>query len=103
MPRAQQPAAAPDWSGWENWADAKISAAVAAERKTIVKIVGKALGDFVGDAVERERALWQTQLRELRQECAKLSSTVDELYSLLSADRTKTVIVDLLARRIATN
>jgi hypothetical protein len=77
-----------DWSGWEAWVSRRVSAALAAERKTIIKIVASALAEFVGT----ERAKLRDEIHEQRIEQAKLSSALAELHTLLSSERAKTII-----------
>lgn len=95
-PPPMTPAAASQpehWSQWEDWLAARLATEREQVLEAIVAIVGDALGNAIGDAIEHERDLAQRNLRELRAETSKLSSTVDELYGLLAAERSK--IIDL--------
>lgn len=87
------PNSAADWSGWEAWLSARLEAEREAMLAAVVEIVGESLGNAISDAIGHERDQAQRNLRELRAETSKLSSTVDELYGLLAADRSK--IIDM--------
>jgi hypothetical protein len=92
----REAATAPDFSGWEVWVSARIADALVVERQqllaAVVEVMGDALGTLLGDSIERERARFDRELRELRVESAKLSSTLDELHRMLADDKRKTVI-----------
>ena len=92
-----------DWTAWETWLQTRLEAEREATLGAVVEIVAQALGDVVGDAIQQERDLAQRNLRELRAESAKLSSTVDELFRLLNAERGKVIDLPALPLRRVTN
>ena len=89
------------WSQWEDWLAARLATEREQVLEAIIAIVGQSLGDAIGDAIEHERDQTQRNLRELRAEYAKLGSTVDELFRLLAAERSKIIDMPMpLSRRV---
>jgi hypothetical protein len=62
------PEPAPDWSGWERWADAKIANAIIAEREIMLTIVGEALGELMNNLRDEFEKTLAEKLAALRAE-----------------------------------
>jgi hypothetical protein len=86
----------PDFEAW-------LQERLAAERQVMLRAIVRIVGRSLGESVAAERAAWEGKLRELRLECAKLSSTLDSLHDVISAERSKVLELPALPRRAGLN
>jgi hypothetical protein len=89
--RAERHRKKADWTQWERWADAKIAAAIAAERR----VVCATLGDEVRKAIVQIYDDIADEVKGLQREIVVLKSTLDrsfeELRSVAKTDNAKVI------------
>jgi hypothetical protein len=86
------------FAGWELWVSTRIADALAAERRELLRAIVKIVGETLAESLAAEREAWESKLRGLRLECAKLSATCDSLHDMIS-ERAKTLDLPALPRR----
>ncbi len=87
------------WQRWEDWLAARLATERATTLAAVTEIVGNALGETLGDVVERERARLDRELRQMRLETAKLDSVVAALNEVVASEKAKVLDLPQLPRR----
>ena len=95
--------AAPDWSGWETWVQARISAALAAEREAICEIMAEALAISERRTRKAVKHDLDKQMSELRAEVATARQSFEALRETIVAERARVLDLPALPSRTDVN
>jgi hypothetical protein len=82
----------PDWSAWNKWCDARIEAKLADERRFLLDVVGEALGQALAKERKSAKCELDDSIRSLKLELADALTVINELRSVVSAERSGTPI-----------
>jgi hypothetical protein len=93
--------ASTDDGGWAAYIDARIAAALAAEREFVVESVGMALGQALEETERTQSRALHAELGALKVEVAKLENLLEALRAATQSDRSK--IIDLPAMPLRRN
>jgi hypothetical protein len=89
------PPSEPDWSGWEQWLETRLNAALAIQREEIAEIIAHVIAD------ERERAgaAWRDQVAGLRADLTRTEQLLEQLRRLVEIERHKVIDLPALPAR----
>ena len=85
--RAPTPQPERDWSGWEEWLQVRISAALEAERSTICQVMAHVVAASERKTRKAVKRDLDKQMSELRAEVASARKSFDALRETIVAER----------------
>ena len=83
-----------DWSGWNTWADSKIADTLAAERKIVLEAIAEEMNNLVNEVHDH----LADEVKGLRVEVTALEETVEQLRSIINAEKAKVIDLPNLRR-----